>query len=339
VSPERFKRDEDADLRLPELDAVWSYLATYPQLSTIAIVRQGASLHTGKQKAVEARDAKQRPKDGVPAIVSRYREYDIAALPSQTWVYSDRRDVLHWRGGTYFGCPQVLVNYASQAREPWRLKAFYDAQGHAVTNKYTTIRPTRSKPSVMALWGLMNSPLANAFAHCASLKRHTFDGLLKTMPIPNVSSALWDGIESAAIRYREVAIAKGAATPSPATLFNQRTATTPSGPTDAAVRAALLAMDAAVLLAYDLPPRLERQLLDLFAGVQRKGVGLDGPDGRSTFRGYYRLGFTSALPLHMVISERFDRAAADKTAERFRPGESPHVRELLRVAAASRGED
>ena len=93
-----------------------------------------------------------------------------------------------------------------------------------------------------------------------------------------------------------------------------------------------------MLRAYDLPPRLERQLLDLFTGVERKGVGLDGPDGHSTFRGYYPPGFTSALPLHVVISERFERAAADRTVERFKSGESAYVREVLSAAAASRGE-
>ena len=36
-----------------------------------------------------------------------------------------------------------------------------------------------------------------------------------------------------------------------------------------AVRQALLALDAEVLRLYDLPPRLERQLLDLFTGVVR----------------------------------------------------------------------
>ena len=45
------------------------------------------------------------------------------------------------------------------------------------------------------------------------------------------------------------------------------------------VKQTLLALDAEVLKLYGLPPRLERQLLDLFTGVERKGVGCD-------FRGY-----------------------------------------------------
>lgn len=345
VSPERFAKVVDSDLRVRDLEEVWAFLASYPNLGTVAAVRQGVSLHTGKQETVEKRDPKQRPTDAVPAIVARYRDFEITELPTQTWLYKDRRDVLHWRGGTYFENPQVLLNYASQARKAWRLKAFYDGHGHSVTNKYTTVRPSGNGPGALALWAVMNSPVANAFAHCGSLKRHTFDGLLKTMPIPAPSSPGWSAIEQAATRYRTLAIAKAKSKPVPVDLFTPNTPSTGPVPTDAEVRAALLAMDAAVLRAYDLPPRLERQLLDLFSpdpqnpdGNPRKGVGLDGPDGKSTFRGYYPAGFTSALPLHMLLSERFERAAANNTSERFKPGESAYVREVLGAASVGTGE-
>jgi hypothetical protein len=98
------------------------------------------------------------------------------------------------------------------------------------------------------------------------------------------------------------------------------------------IHRALLEMDAAMLQAYDLPPRLERQLLDLFAGVPRKGVGCE-------FTGYYPPGFTSFLPLHLFLSERFERAAADVTSDRFKPGQSEHVRKVLAAATADTDEE
>lgn len=306
--------DGSADLRVRDLDAVWSYLADFPPLSSFATVRQGASLHTGRQALVEKRSANKRPASAVPAIVARYKGVGIWQLPRETWLYKDRRDVLHWRGGTFAGTPQVLINYASQARQPWRLKAFYDQAGHAVNNKYTTVRPLQSQPSALALWGLMNSPIANAFAHCASLKRHTFDGLLKSMPVPRVTAERWQGVEAAANSYLMLLSSDNFMRPIP----------------DArGIRGSLLALDAEVLKLYDLPPRLERELLDLFTGVERKGVGCD-------FRGYYPAGFTSYLPLHLVIAERFQQAAADVTADRFKPSESDYVREVLAAAAATR---
>lgn len=312
VLQSRFVDDADGDLRVRDLDDVWHHLSDNPLLGSVATVRQGASLHTGKQATVETRDPGTRPADSVPAIVSRYRKFGIWEIPSQTWLYSDRRDVLHWRGGTFLGSPQVLLNYASQAREAWRLKGFYDAKGHAVTNKYTTVRPNEGEPSALALWALMNSPVANAFAHCGSLKRHTFDGLLKTMPIPKDTMEQWGIIEAAAAAYMAVAKSSESA-------FMQ-------SDKKSDVKQALLAIDAEVLKLYDLPPRLERQLLDLFTGVERKGVGCD-------FHGYYPPGFVSYLPLHEVISDRFQHAAADVTADRFKPGESEYVRDVLNIAA------
>jgi len=93
-----------------------------------------------------------------------------------------------------------------------------------------------------------------------------------------------------------------------------------------------LEMDAAVLKAYDLPPRLERQVLDLFTGVSRKGVGCP-------FTGYYPRGFSSYLPLHVLLSEGFHRARADVTIDRFKPGQSEHVRQTLAAATADTDEE
>jgi len=318
VSQRRFAHSEEADLRVRDLDDLWAYLADNPLLDSVAQVRQGASLHTGKQATVEKRDANAIPSGAVPAIVARFREFGTWEIPTETWLYADRRDVLHWRGGTYIGSPQVLLNYASQAREAWRLKGFYDVKGHAVTNKYTTVRTKEGGPSALALWGLMNSPIANAFAHGGSLKRHTFDGLLKAMPIPRAATEQWAVVEKAARNFF--------------VLFSTAGQFMQPDPNAGSVKTALLSVDAEVLKLYDLPPRLERQLLVIFTGVERKGVGCD-------FRGYYPPGFTSYLPLHMIISDGFHRAAADATADRFKPGESAYVCEVLRSAAAGTEEE
>jgi hypothetical protein len=41
----------------------------------------------------------------------------------------------------------------------------------------------------------------------------------------------------------------------------------------------------------------------------------------------------------LFLSERFQRAAADLTSDRFRPGQSQHVREALAAAIADTEED
>jgi hypothetical protein len=161
---------------------------------------------------------------------------------------------------------------------------------------------------------VLNSPIGNAYAYCNTMQKHIYDGLIAALPLPMRWENQVDTIIEAAKAYLAIAKASESA-------FMQ-----PDSKNE--VKRALLALDAEVLKLYDLPPRLERQLLDLFSGVERKGVGCE-------FRGYYSPGFTSYLPLHMVISERFQHAAADATADRFKPGDSEYVRDVLSVAAAT----
>jgi hypothetical protein len=94
---------------------------------------------------------------------------------------------------------------------------------------------------------------------------------------------------------------------------------------------ALLALDAEVLKLYDLPPRLERQLLDLFTEVERKGVGCE-------FRGYYPPGLDAYVPLHELISEEYERSTLGHFREAPRTV-SPDVLAALRAAAEEFSEE
>jgi hypothetical protein len=168
------------------------------------------------------------------------------------------------------------------------------------------------------LWAVLNSPVANAYAYCFSGKRETLVKEWRAFPLPRMTFESTQAIEAAASAYL-------AAVETSESAFMQ-----PKPKNE--VKQALLGIDAEVLKLYDLPPFLERQLLDLFTGVERRGVGCD-------FRGYYPPGFESYMPLRTAISESFQRAAADATADRFKPGESAYVRDVLSVAAAGTGEE
>lgn len=318
VSQSRFTGTTESDLRVPELGEVWTYLVGSPVLGDVAQVGQGLA-HKGKNLPDNAWTVHQPPKRGDEVGFAGIPEkLAIFGLPPLVGINLDRNVLLHVRCGLPCRRPQVLLNYAPVSRRPWKLKATLDEQGRALTSRFSAIRPRPGGPSVLFLWALLNSPVANAFVYCHLGKRDILVGTVRKLPMPCRWNAQAESIEQAALRYRQLATSAGP-------LFDA--SSTPEG-----LRQALLAMDAAVLRAYDLPPRLERQLLDLFTGVERKGVGCE-------FRGYYPPGFTSYLPLHMVISERFQQAAADATAERFRPGESPYVSEVLGTAAVGAGEE
>lgn len=314
VSPSRFAESGSAEMWIPELDSLWRHLKEAPRLRNIADIRQGFSFAKSGLIIKARAAAKTKVADAVPTILEGHTNTNIWEVPRSSWVSPRRTPIRPWRSGQYTGKPQILVNYVRAMRGPWRIKAMCDPQGHAVINTYSTVRLHENGPPALFVWAMLNSPLANAYVYSDTMKKHIYDSLIASIPMPQHWEQSVDQIVSAAHIYMTMAREPGE--------FELR------GDDDVGLRRALVEMDATVLRAYDLPPGLERQLLDLFTGVPRKGVGC-------RFTGYYPPGYSSHLPLHLLISERFERAAANHTADRFHPGESEHVRQTLAMAATA----
>jgi len=313
VDVSRFVEAEIADFRVPECDAVWRSLDNYPTLSDIAEAGQGFSFR-GRDLPKDAETLSKRSKPGYkPCFVTSRGNPPVFKTPGRQWMNPCPTVIQSARRGVDGEPGQVIVNHAPVSRDKWRMKAWLDQEGIAVKGNFLVVRSKTSTVPGVLIWALLNSPVANAFVYCRMTKRHIIGGDLLRLPIPGGSGDWMGSIVSAAQAYLATTKDTGG--------FFQ------PDPAPAIVKARLLAMDAAVLRAYDLSPRLERQLLDLFTGVERKGVGCK-------FTGYYPPGFSSCLPLHLLLSERFQRAAAGATADRFKPGGSAHVREVLTVARA-----
>jgi len=90
-------------------------------------------------------------------------------------------------------------------------------------------------------------------------------------------------------------------------------------------RQALQRVDAEILRLYDLPPRLERQVLDLFAGQQRPGVPF-------TFDRYFPEDFLPCFSLHMYLSESYQRSTAGALRARYKPITEPAILDALERA-------
>ena len=314
----RFAETALADFRIPELNSVWDSMNGYARLETIAHVTtgldfRGRSLPHGTWRTHQPPE----PNDTL-GFASLPADLEICGLPKPDGMNLDPGAVQVYRAGKPTGQPRVLANYIRVSREAWRLKAVIDENGRAITSTFLAIQPLVPGISAIYLWAILNSPVANAYLHTHTQKRQNLISLMRLMPVPPWSPAHAARIEQAAMRYRILATSLGP-------LYEAEA--TPEG-----VRRALLEMDAAVLKAYDLPPRLERQVLDLFTGVSRKGVGCP-------FTGYYPRGFSSYLPLHVLLSEGFHRARADVTIDRFKPGQSEHVRQTLAAATADTDEE
>jgi hypothetical protein len=168
-------------------------------------------------------------------------------------------------GGPKPGRPEVFINH-SGPRGAWRFRAVVNTEKIAVGRAFLVFRENVvCGHSLTTLWAVLNSPVANAYAYSWSGKRHTLAMQWLAMPLPDPTPTQKAQIETAAAAYLKVAV--------PPTAF---TLTPPDEP---AIRQALFELDAAVLRLYDLPPALERQLLAIFDGAERPGVGC-------TFHGY-----------------------------------------------------
>ncbi len=298
--------DASVSFRLPDLFEVWKSLRHYHRLSWIAEVGQGFQFK-GRDLPPDAVRVTHGQHSGVPGFIS-FDARTIFSLPTEHRVEVNP-DVIRRPGtGVKTGVPQVLVNYAPVSRGPWRLRAVIDPEGHAVTSRFITVRPKADGITLEFLWALLNSPIGNAYAFCHSDKRQTKVGTLREMPVPGASGRQITSITSLARELIECA------------------SSCDKSSTDARKEGRLLlAIDSEILRLYDLAPRLERQILDCFAGYQREGVN-------ASFQRYYPEGFEPCLHLHEFLSEEFQNSRASMLLESHRSFDRPEVSEALRRA-------
>jgi hypothetical protein len=265
LAPSELGRGDDVDLYEPDLRELWQYLASAPKLGTTFDVQQGFQLKAKEILGARAITSSVSRAGFTKAIFNASDDYTVWELPKPEWVDLRPSNVRRPGAATILGKPQLVINYAGPVKA-WRFKPVVDREGIAVSSRFLAIRPRESaQHSLMTLWAVLASPMANAFAYCWSSKRQTLVKEWLKFPLPSITPSQKAHIEIVANAYLKVAIP-----PHPFTL-------TP--PNESAIQNALLELDAAVLRLYDLPPEMEQYLLEIFDGVERPGVGC-------TFRSY-----------------------------------------------------
>jgi len=312
VPQARLQLNPGLALTVPALDELWARLDSNPRIADVATVGRGIEFKSKKAR------------NGVPVVLPHPKLPDyppgfagVARTTQEIFTtppicgLAVKPDLIeNPRQGLATGKPQVLVNRNRAARNRWRLKALLDPDGRPVKNNFLIVRPKDSRVSALFLWAILNSPVANAFVARDTMKRDNAESTLGKVPIPLFDARAIKEVLTAAQAYRDLAATcsapirrKSKRKPDQPSLF-QASPEVRDGPADSQICDALLAMDAAVLRAYDLPARLERQLLDFFSGVERKGVGCP-------FDGYFPADFKPTIPLWMYISDDFRRCRAD----------------------------
>ena len=181
---------------------------------------------------------------------------------------------------------KIIVPASRMSRGAWRFSAAMDKDGLIASRRFYCIWPKSEDFTVEILAALLNSPLAEAFVYSHSFQRDITKHVYSSIPVPNISFDAWHIIHSLVSHYLE------------SIKVNDK---------DKAKKT-LLQIDAEVLKLYNLPPRLERKLLDIFWGKQRP-VPFE-------FTGYIPLEIDSWIPLHIYISKRLGESTLERIFKR-----------------------
>lgn len=245
---------------LRPLRRVWDYLDGSPVLGDVAEMHRGLEWTTDQSEA-------SRPKAAPGFRRGLHRSGEsLAQFEVKQTVYLDVRASSLRGGASHYPwtSPKIICNAARTSRGPWRLAATVDAEGLIASQQFFGIWMRESiepAPSLFELCAILNSPVANAFSYAHDEERRFRVEIMQKIPLPQ--GRISREVKSLIGEY--VSACEGDDGP----LFSSR---------PKSAQELLMEIDSLVLRAYDLPPRLERELLSFMGGGQRPS--------RAAFGGY-----------------------------------------------------
>lgn len=289
--------DEAAkNLAVPLLKEIWEYLDDLPKLRQIAKGSRGIEWNRplrneGEETGVREQFILDRPqpwtRQGVPPLAKIY----CFQQPETRYLNMRPEDQRRNAYKCPWDRPKVIMNASRRSRGPWRISAFADVDGLACHRSFFAIWP--NEPTfVTVLAAVLNAPVANAFV-TALEGRYISLRELRTLPVPEFTERLQREVEETVGGYLNA-------------VENNNYAEA-----DTAIRN----VDSLVLKAYDLPPRLERKLLNYFRGAERP-VPFD-------FEDYFPADFEPCFSLAYYLSKACRASTAGQLrSRRERPPDS-----------------
>ncbi len=307
VGRDTFYEAKDYSFRIPELKEVWDYCRHLPKLKKYVEIGRGIEYKSGLHIDDIMRHTQ------FPGSKKGFYSYEentlIEQLPKLVWLNVSEKVVNTYAKGMICQ-PFILLNRIRSSRTPWRLRAWIDFEGHPCGKAFLTVVSNKDI-SLYSIWALLNSPFTNAYAYDHCMAQDNNEGILKNMPV-NLEGKDLSKIGSLAQEYF--------------TLDSSEHVLRDTNSLNEKKRQYLVAIDAEILRLYNLPPRLEKELLDFFEGVPRKGVDFE-------FDRYYEEGFESYIPLHMYISTEFQNSSVEHVKKWIESNRTPEVIEAFKTAA------
>ena len=294
---------QSGDLWIEELSELWTYLAEARRFESVAIVHRGIEWQSDQASAVRNEPAPEFVA-GVHSAAA-VRAYAFARKP--VWL-DTRPDRLLYRAiDLPWSEPKLLANAARVSRGPWSLGAAIDCTGLVASQQLFGIwRKGEHAPSLRALAALLNGPLGAAYIASHSPPDRIRVSAVRSVPLPRTLPAALDDL------VEQYVAAVGTAQE---VLFGDALALK--------LQQMLNDIDEAVLRAYDLPPKLERELLAYFRGAERPTV--------HAWRHWWPDARSSPFNLSALRSQDLSRASGNWITQLFRPLPADEAR-LLREA-------
>lgn len=264
-------------LILGDLPEVWSYLSGHHRLGEIAEIHRGVEWRSRITPGLHVRDT---PTDGYLLGVPPKSKFNAFQTPSLKYLNVTPQEQRRNSWQYDWSRPKAILPKARVSRGRWRMVSFADRTGVVCHHTFYGVWPKSEHYDEVILAAVLNSPVANAFVATREGNRDITAEVLKLIPVPRFALATIDNIHDLVHRYEDS--------------INAMPLHRLEDP-----ERLLKYIDAIVVGAYKMPPRLERAVLDYFNDNDRK---VDHP-----FHNYFPATLDVFVHLTEYLDEKFGR--------------------------------
>jgi len=294
------------DLWNQPLWEIWEYLSDYSTLKDIADIHRGIEwnvpIKVNKDILISG-ELIPGFKKGIDKVSGKLEPYwadDFVYLNMDEKYRRTKAHSLPWEK------PKVIINGNALMRSPWRIVGFPDKTGLVCFQNFMGIW-LKHNITIEFVAAFINSPLANFTVFINEGKRRNRIGTIEKIPVPSLDRIDFEKIAKLINEYQRIRA--------------QYKAENPQELIQSECIKRLLIIDSLILKAYDLPPRLERKLLDSFRDYPRP-VPFPFPD-------YYPADFKPCIPLSKYLEMDMKKASAGELLKRIEPIDSEVIHEFV----------
>ncbi len=264
-------------LILSDLAEVWSFLSSHRKLGEIADIHRGIDWNSPISQGLHVRSA---PAQGYMLGVPPNAKFNAFQVPALKYLNVNQHEQRRNAWQYDWSRPKAIVPKVRISRGRWRMVSFADRVGITCHTTFHGVWPKSDQYDEIVLAALLNSPVANAFVATREGGRDVTGEILKLIPVPKFSQASIEKLRDLVRRYEESVNMM---------MLNRQED----------LETLLKNIDATIVAAYRMPPRLERALLDYFNDNERK---VDHP-----FHNYFPANLDIFVHLTEFLGEKFAR--------------------------------